>query len=289
MPEPEQHYHAQRGIYLSSHMLIDTHRSILEDGLSPHEAFAKTLAKEDVYRPAYTFGSAVHQYVLEGPETFHKNFHVDGPFNKRSGKYYGSDTKKFTEWCKERNLSIRKVITPDQYTQLQAMREACQENQAARKLLAQGTPEHTVRVENYHGFPCQIRIDWTFLIGRNLFIVDLKTCRDALMFDADYRKWGYHWQMAFYAQVARHYSNVPLESVHVYLVAVDKQKLPACRVLQVDAEELDAAARENEALMEAVREPFFTNRKELIYANGSYGRGAGSRTSTTTEESANAE
>ena len=78
----------------------------------------------------------------------------------------------------------------------------------ASALLDGGVAEATVRAE-YCNVPCQIRLDW---FSPEHGIVDLKTCDSLKWFEADCKRFGYLYQMAFYRAVLREATGDPQEN-----------------------------------------------------------------------------
>ena len=187
--EPADEYHARAGEYLSSHQLGDFRKSPLlyrrkRLGLIP-----------DVDRPAYVLGRAAHTLILEGRVRFDEEYAVGGPVNPKTGRVYGSNTKAFTDWAETQG---KPVITDTQFQLMLRMHLAVAQNTLAADLLSTGVAEAVVR-QDYCDVPplvvpCQIRMDW---YRPDCGIVDLKTCDDLDWFQADARRFGYVYQMAF--------------------------------------------------------------------------------------------
>jgi len=72
--------------------------------------------------------------------------------------------------------------------------------------------------------------------------VDLKTCDDLTYFEADARRYGYAYQVAFYRSVL---AEVIKQSVPVHFIAVEKREPFRCGVWRVTEDALDQCAREN--------------------------------------------
>ena len=234
--EPASVYHASAGEYLSSHQLADFRKCPLLY-LRRRLGFI-----EDVDRPAFLFGRAVHTRILEGSQRFEQEFAVGGPINPTTGKPFGTNTKAWAEWAE----SIGKdVLTEKQYEQLMHMTQAVNSHPAASQLLVDGVAEGVVRTE-YCGLPCQIRIDW-FGAG----IVDLKTCDDLTWFESDAKKFGYIYQMAFYRAVLEQASGL---QVPVHLVGVEKKEPYRCGVWLIHEDVLRQAQVENEAAIERLKQ-----------------------------------
>lgn len=235
--EPASVYHAKAQDYLSSHQLGDFRRS----PLLYHKKKLGLIADED--RPAYLVGRALHTLVLEGQERFDEDFAVGGPVNPKTGQPFGPGTKAFAAWAEEHGKA---VLTDAQYELVESMAAGVRAHQIAMELLASGDAEGVVRTE-YCGVPCQIRMDW-FEPYRG--IVDLKTCDDLMWFEADARRYGYVYQMAFYRAVLRQASGL---SLPVFMIAVEKREPFRCGVWKIDSDILGQAERENEAAVERLK------------------------------------
>lgn len=236
--EPADVYHAKASEYLSSHQLAQFRKC----PLLYQRKKSGMIADED--RPAYLIGRAVHSLVLEGRETFEAEYAVGGPINPKTGQPFGSGTKAFAEWAESCG---KQVLTDAQYELVQKMAEGVRQQQIAVDLLSSGTPEGVVRAQ-YCGIPCQIRMDW---FDPHRGIVDLKTCDDLTWFEADARRYGYIYQLAFYRAVLRQVISIPMP---IYLVAVEKREPFRCGLWQVHEDALNQAQKENEAAIARLKQ-----------------------------------
>lgn len=209
-------YEAARGSFMSSH-LLELFRS------SPRLCQWKLAGLlPSVDSPAFSFGRAVHTYLLEGPEVFRSRYKVgDGPINEKTGKPYGKDTQKFAEWYKEATKDGSEVIDFASLEVLQGMRDSLAETQDALDEFRTGEPEVTVRGFLAHGIECQSRLDWFDADSEVQRIVDLKTTENLDTFHRDFFRFGYDRQMAFYSMMIRAaYGRLPRVSV----VAIEKRQ-----------------------------------------------------------------
>jgi hypothetical protein len=229
--EPAEVYHARSGEYLSSHALADFRRCPL---LFQQKRLG-LISDED--RPAYLVGRAVHTLALEGDAAFDVEYAVGGPINPKTGQPFGAGTKAFAEWAKAQQ---RTVLTDAHYALVTAMANSVRHHSLAADLLASGVAERVVRAE-YCQAPCQIRMDW---FDAHAGIVDLKTCDDLTWFEADARRYGYAYQLAFYRAVLAQVLGVLMP---VHLIAIEKKEPFRCGVWKVTENTLLAAQRENEA------------------------------------------
>ena len=235
--EPFEVYRQRAKEYLASHALADFRKCPLlyhrkKQGLIPDED-----------RPAYLVGRALHTLVLEGGDRFDEEYAVGGPVNPKTGQPYGSNTKAFAEWAASCG---KQVLTTAQYELVLNMAQGVRSHQIAADLLSSGIPEAVVRTP-YCGIPCQIRIDW---LDPHRCILDLKTCDDLTWFQADAKRYGYVYQVAFYRAVLGQVISLPMP---VYFVAVEKKEPFRAGVWQVHVDVLNQAQRENEAAIERLK------------------------------------
>ena len=231
--EPAEVYHAKSKDFLSSHALADFRKCPL---LYQQK---KLGVIEDEDRPAYVVGRALHTLVLEGMDQFNAEFAVGGPINPKTGERFGSSTKAFSDWAASHG---KHVLTVAQFDLVEKMTAGVRAHQTAMQLLSSGMPEGVVRAE-YRGVPCQIRMDW---FDPHRGIVDLKTCDDLTWFEADAKRFGYVYQMAFYRSVLQQVIGLV---VPVYFIGVEKKPPYRAGVWRVDGDILAQAQRENEAAM----------------------------------------
>ena len=241
--EPADVYHAKADRHLSSHALADFRRC----PLLYHQKKLGLILDGD--GAALRLGRAAHVLILEGRDRYEAEFAVGGPINPQTGKPYGDQTKAFAQWA----ARIDKPVLSDSFAALVEMMVASvREHIFARELLADGVAEGVVRCE-YHGHPCQVRLDWINPIhGRG--IVDLKTCENIERFEQDFERFGYAHQLAFYRAVIHLAVGVRLP-IHVIAVESHKEEfrlqgLHRCGVWVVDEALLDRAQKENEAAMD---------------------------------------
>lgn len=235
--EPEEIYHGKAGEYLTSHLLADFRKC--------PQLYQKrklgVLGDED--RPAYQLGRATHVRILEGREKYAKKFAIGGPVNPSTGKPYGSGTKAFAEWAEKLG---KPVLTQEQADLIENLAVGVAMNTQAVDLIINGVAEGVIRTD-YCGIPCQIRMDW---LNQFRGIVDLKTCDDLTWFEADARRYGYAYQLAFYRAVLSQSIN---QCVPCYFVAVEKHEPFRCGVWMVSDDTLNQCARENAAAIERMK------------------------------------
>lgn len=235
--EPADVYHARAGEYLTSHRLA----AFRECPLLYHRQQTGEIEDED--RPAYLIGRAAHTLILEGREAFESQYVVGGPINPKTGQPYGANTKAWAEWAAAQNKA---VLTDGQALLVEEMNEAVRANALASGLLAEGVAEGVARGD-YHGVPCQIRLDW---LHPERGIVDLKTCDNLTWFEAEARRFGYLHQASFYRAVL---AQVAGQLVAVHLIAVEKREPFRCGVWLVGQDVPGTAQRENEEAIDRLK------------------------------------
>ena len=230
--EPDEDYHARAGEYLTSHLLADFRKC-------PLLYFKRASALlDDTDRPAYLLGRAAHKRILEGRDAYQAAFAVGGPVNPKTGKPFGSGTKAFGEWAAAQG---KPVLSEDQVALVENVAAGVATNDLAVDLILYGRAEGVVRAD-YCGTSCQARLDW---VHPHRGIVDLKTCDDLTWFEADARRYGYVYQLAFYRAVLARVLDQLLVPVHI--IAVEKKEPYRCGVWRVGVDCLAIAQSENEA------------------------------------------
>ena len=229
----EAAYHAASpSQYMSSHQLGIFRAS----PYTWHEYATGKLKKAE--SPALAFGRAAHCRILEPLEEWNRRFCVsDGPLNLSTGLPYGRTSKKFQDFLAKQT---KEIVTSVEAADIEAMAEAVWSHKDAHELLANGTPEGTIRVEDFHGVAMQARYDW---FSPDYGIVDLKTHGDDLSrFDKACHDFGYAYQMALYRSLLE---AVTGEKYPVYVIAVTKSAPFIAAVFKYSEDILDQAEAEN--------------------------------------------
>ena len=210
IPAEQYHADAAAGLYVSSHNLARFRAC-------PHTYHLLMTGKmRHPESPALAFGRAVHSYTLEGHDAFHAEFAVtDGPINERTGKPYGRDTAKFAEFMAKQT---KEIVTCREFEQIERMAANVWDHPDGRELLKKGFAEATVRLEDFHGIPFQIRIDW---FNPDYGIVDLKTTSELEDFEHQSRSFGYPVQRAVYQAVLEQATGVKYP---VFMLASEKRE-----------------------------------------------------------------
>jgi len=242
--EPAEEYHAKAGEYLSSSML----RNFL---VSPDYFRRKELGQtKETESSGLLLGTATHVRILEGKDAYQTQFAIGGPINPRTDKPFGMNTQAWARWAAEQG---RPVLSEDMADKVETMTRSVSLNEEAVELLLWGRSEGVARAQ-YHGMPCQIRIDW---LHPEHGIVDLKTTGGSLnRLHYLIREYGYLQQLAFYQSVL---AEVIGEHVPAHLVIVEANEPHRCQVVSFGPESMDRARRRNEAAMDRVQECRKTN------------------------------
>lgn len=229
--EPAGTYHARSIEHVTSHRLAEFRRC----PLLFHKKELGLIAGRD--STAFLLGRAAHVLILEGRDRYEHEFAVGGPVNPKTGKPYGSSTKKFAEWAERRG---KPVLSDDQAALLEEMAASVRAHLFASELLVDGVAEGVVRSE-CAGHACQARIDW-INPRPDRGIVDLKTTDSLDGFELDIRAFGYVEQAAFYRQLV---AEVTGSTLPVHLIAVEKREPYRCGVWQITPRTLDASEELN--------------------------------------------
>jgi len=228
--ESAEVYHAQASTFLSGHQLAEFRRN----PLLFHKKQLGLVRDED--RPAYLIGRAAHVLILEGRETYERQYAFGGPINPKTGEPFGSRTKAFQEWAEAQG---KPVLDDEQAALVENMNAAVHAHEHATALLTDGLAEGVVRAE-YCSTPCQARLDW---LNPERGIVDLKTCDNLDWLQMDARSYEYAHQMAFYRAVL---ARVIGSNLSAYLIAVEKREPFRCGVWCMGEDVLGITQKENE-------------------------------------------
>lgn len=239
IPAEEYHAESRNGRYLSSHMLGDFRKC--------PALYQKKLAGqiEESESTAFAIGRAAHKLILEGRSAFDDEYLVaDGPVNPKTGEVFGRATKAYGEWLASQDKA---VVSGKDFGFILKLQIAVWLHPVAAELLTSGIAEGAVR-SNYCGEPRQIRMDF---YSPKFGIVDLKTCDELNWFEADFRRYGYAYQLAFYRAVLRERlgRNVP-----IHVIAVEKKEPFRCGVWKISEEALEFAEMENRAAIGRLQE-----------------------------------
>ena len=174
---------------------------------------------------ALDFGKAFHEFILE-PETFEKT-HVLYDEGMRPEQEKGITSKLNQQWKKElfqlahsRDLSI---ISKEQISMIEAMKDQLMSHFYARHLLTKGTSEASFFSE-LDGVNVKCRPDSWIVKGKNgsNVIVELKTCMDARTekFKRDLVTYDYYIALAFYIDIVEKVTGKPTDYI---FIAIEKE------------------------------------------------------------------
>jgi len=230
--------------YHSIKALSNSSLSVLKR--SPAEFYARFIADPPTMQSEETdamrLGSAVHMLALE-PERFDEHYWIStGPINAATGKPYGRDTKKFTDWLAEVEANDkRKLILQSEYVESIQIGIAFQSHETIKAIMVASTEkiyeqgyELTYFVEGED--PIRLKCKPDCVIPSEGLIVDLKTTSDP---HPDVWKWsaedyGYHRQAAIYLEAMQARYGKPFR----FLFGVVRSKAP----YEVGVYELDEAS-----------------------------------------------
>lgn len=240
--------------YHSIKLLSNSSLSVLKR--SPDEFYKRFITGEikGVETDAMLLGTAVHMLALE-PERFDAQYVViDGPINPQTGKSYGRDTKKFTQWLyAEMQQQTRKVLIREEFASSLAIAKAFQSHPTIAAIMASraeklfesehglqfGTDDQTVDLK------CKI----DFVCPDERVIIDLKTSSDPSPYAWSWsaEEYGYHRQAAIYSDAMCAKYGEPFR----FLFGVVRSKEPyEAAVYELDAESINRGRSEYEALIE---------------------------------------
>ena len=203
---------------------------------------------------AMLLGSVVHMLALE-PERFDAQYVViHGPINPRTGKPYGRDANKFTQWLDaEMALQTRKVLVREEFANSLAIAKAFQAHPTIAAIMASRTEklfESECSMEYEIGddkVEMKCKID--FVCPAERLIIDLKTTSDPSPYAWSWsaEDFGYHRQAAIYSDAMQAKYGEPFR----FLFGVVRSKEPyEAAVYELDAESIQRGRSEYEALIE---------------------------------------
>lgn len=210
-----------------SHANIGSHR--LMKALRSRNHFEHVEQKES---EAFSFGRLVHRAILE-PAAFARRVEIIPKIDRRT-----KDGKIAWEALQSRTDDAVLLTEPD-HTQLQTIQAACRNKQTFQIMLQQTENELSGFTE-FEGIQSKVRPD--MLSKHYRYIADLKTCRDAKDFRRDIYKYNYHFQAAYYLDVASKIDNVQYENF--YFIALEKEAPYELIVYKID----DALLKEGRTL-----------------------------------------
>ena len=204
---------------------------------------------------AMLLGSAVHMLALE-PERFDAEYVVlDGPINPQTGKPYGRDTKKFTQWLDaEMMQQCRKILIREEFAESLAIAKAFQAHPTIAAIMALRAEklfesEYAMLWVEDDGSELDLKCKIDFVCPSERLIVDLKTTSDPSPYAWSWsaEDFGYHRQAAIYSDAMEAKYGEPFR----FLFGVVRSKEPyEAAVYELDAESIQRGRVEYEALIE---------------------------------------
>lgn len=211
-------------------------------------------------------GQAYHIYGLEGEQAFRERV-ISTPLT-----YMGKESQKkdapliekpwnmnatvCQEWVADQQGKL--VLSPDDYIAAECIGRNMRSNTHAARLLSMGWPELTItQSEPRFDNGIKGRIDWLASTSHSpadaWAIADPKGTSDLEHFEREAIKYNYHRQMSWYRKLVRDEVG---QQLPVFLVAVEKDGMHRCRVVQIDAELLDIGEEQNNRDLDRLAEHF---------------------------------
>lgn len=173
---------------------------------------------------AFSFGIAVHKYILE-PSTFFDEYAV-APNVDRRRKEGKEIWEKFTQECEQND---KEPIAESTFAQIKEMAAAVNANPLAKQILTGQAETEWYWTDTLTGEKLKCKCDMITDYNRKKYIVDYKTtdsCEDG-HFERSARKYGYQFQAGFYATGVETNTG---ETYGFIFVAQEKKAPYACRV-----------------------------------------------------------
>jgi exodeoxyribonuclease VIII len=177
--------------------------------------------------PSLVFGQLFHAMALLRPSEVWQQFaivpNVDG--RTKAGKEALAQFREENEG--------KTLVTYDMVKQAEAMCNALESNDFARKLLGGEREKEFFWTDDLTGEECKCRVDVLNKIGDKNVIVDLKSadCAETEAFIKSAIKYGYDFQSAMYIEGAK--ANTHKEYIFVFVV-VEKKPPYSINILQAD-------------------------------------------------------
>lgn len=200
-----------------SHSNIGSHR--LMKALRSRRHFEHVEERDS---EAFSFGRLVHMAILE-PKEFERRVEIIPKIDRRT-----KEGKIAWEALQSRTDGTVFLTGPD-HTQLQTIQAACRNKQTFQTMLEQTENELSGFTE-FEGIQSKVRPD--MLSKQQRYIADLKTCRDAKDFRRDIYKYNYHFQAAYYLDVASKIDGT--EYKNFFFIALEKEPPYELIVYKID-------------------------------------------------------
>jgi exodeoxyribonuclease VIII len=210
--------------------------------------------------PTLIFGRAFHSIVLDGLESFHKNFAVLPDTDRRTKEGKAA----YALFCEE--SGDKDIISVADYEILAEMFSAIAVHPIASKLMLEGRSEMSVFWTDLEtGLPCKFRPD-RIPDGEHGVILDLKSVRDADVhaFTRAVVNYGYAREAAFYIDGFNAVSSAKVDAF--IFICVEKEKPYRTEVYVLDELFVEDGRREYRRLMQVEAEC----RKNQFWPNFQY-------------------
>ena len=182
-------------------------------------------------------GRAVHAAILE-PKRFEADFTDESPINKKTGAPFGTRTKTYEAWAsKVRAAGQEPLANPKVY--YREIGAAVLAHPYAGPLLDQMQKEVSFQWRDGEtGLLLKGRADALRMLWQPRILVEIKSCASAAprQFGYDAYRYGYLWQLAYYADGILAATGQPVEEVQI--IAVEKELPYGVAVYRVDPYQL---------------------------------------------------
>lgn len=189
--------------------------------ISPLEYKYQSKTKKE-QTPAMLFGSQYHSYmesiINNGDESKFEYINLrnyDVPTKEKTGKMYGIDTQKMQDYFLTKGINADKIISPENYDAIRAMKEMLWRNLELRKLL-HGMKAEVSAFTELDGVKCKYRCDLRKEYKGTIYIGDWKTTDDCKEVQKHIVDFKYHLSAAFYSDLDFSIYNKPVEFFWVF-------------------------------------------------------------------------
>ena len=160
--------------------------------------FRHFMIEPEEQTPALVFGSAAHAAVLEGWDSFDKDFAVSPNVDRRTKE----GKQKYFEFVE--SIGSRTLISTEEFTKISFMNYAFWNDSRVKELLS--NPYETEVpfqwIDGKTGEPCKCKADIVTTVDGMPVVIDYKTtmAADLKSFRSSARKFGYDFQAGFYTE-----------------------------------------------------------------------------------------
>ena len=194
---------------------------------------------EEVAKTAMKEGQAIHAALLE-PTKFAECYVGGGPINSKTGKPFGSETKKFAAWAEEQAAAGLIALPRGDFEYYADLNRAVQAHPIAGRLLSGVKREVSVQWRHPEtGLLLCCRPDGVAFAERaSVVVADVKSCKSAgpQRFGANAYKYGYLFQLAMYNDGVR--ATTEREVEQTIILALEKEPPYAIAHYRVDEYQL---------------------------------------------------